>query len=332
MKAIKVLLLSLAILFLGCEKKKIEPIPVGEMNDYKDPAYGFKIKYPKEWKQLGTAGKALFCKSQEVANKFLDPQTGEDGAQVVVEVIRYDGKSPDVLIQSMKEELKQTWQNIEIQADQQITVGDKQAIKVPYVIPVTSKANITGYEVYVAGDTALYKLDFMGYGEQYTAHEAILEAMLNSFEPPVVIAKGTDTWMPSASLETYNTEYFTLQYPDNLNFVPVSKGKSDFAMEMRADRLDCSIHIDVFGAKGLPIEKVWEQNRERYQAKATGETVIDGQKAYWVDYSLRKDISSRAYFVVKNDKVIRITLNWYAPNKDIYFTAFEKCVYSMKLK
>jgi len=64
--------------------------------------------------------------------------------------------------------------------------------------------------------------------------------------------------------------------------------------ELRADRLDCSIHIDVFGAKGLTVDKVWAQNKGKYKSKTTGETTIGGAKAFWVDYSTRKDISSRA--------------------------------------
>jgi len=103
-------------------------------------------------------------------------------------------------------------------------------------------------------------------------------------------------------------------------------------MEMRADRLDCSIHIDIFGAQKLSVDKVWEQNKKRYNAKSTGQTQIDGEQAYWADYSPRKDIGSRVYFVVKNDKVIRITINYFAQQKDVYFPTFENMVKSIKIK
>jgi hypothetical protein len=36
--------------------------------------------------------------------------------------------------------------------------------------------------------------------------------------------------------------------------------------------------------------------------------------------------------MVKNDKVIRVTINYYAPQKDIYLPGFEKSVASLKLK
>lgn len=332
MKIVLSLCLVLMLAFVGCSKK-LEQVKVGEMNDYKDPAYGFKIKYPKEWLQLGPAGKALFTRSQEVANKFQDPRTGEEGAQVVAEVVKYEGKTADSLIQAAKEDLKQTWQGIELQPDVQVTVGGKQATKVSYSIRVTQKTNIQGYEIFVPGDTALYKLDFAGYGEQYNAHALVFDAMQASFELPVVVAKKSDVWQPSTNLNKYACDFFTIQYPDNLNFVPQNKGDKDLVMEMRADRQDCSIHIDVFGAKKLTVDKVWEQNKGRYKLSNSGESTIDGNKCHWGDYSPSiKDVNSRAYFVVKNDKVVRITLNWFAPQKDIYFTTFEKSINSIKFK
>lgn len=323
----------LLLAFQACEKKT-EPVPVGPVNVYRDPGYGFKIEYPQEWKQLGTTGKAVFVKSQEVLNRFIDPTTGEPGAQVTVEVIRYGGKPLQQIVQSAKDDMKQA--NMELSPDQEVTVTGKQAPKVPYLIKATTKTNIYGYQIFAPGDTAVYKLEFEGYGDQFAAHQAVFDAMLKSFEMPVVVAKLPDVWQPSANLETLtNSPFFTMQYPDNLGIAPLTardKENKDYVVEMRADRQDCSIHIDVFGAKKLTVDKVWEQNKGKYKSKTTGQTTIDGEKAYWVDYSLRKDIGSRAYFVVKNDKVIRISLNWYAPQKEIYFPVFEICVKSIKLK
>lgn len=332
MKAFLIITTVFLFLFNGCGKK-VESFKVGELNEYKDPAFGFKVKYPKEWKNFGEAGKAIFTKSQEVVNKFLDPRTGEEGAQVTVQVIKYAGTSAEEIIQQGKDELKQTWQNITVTPDEKITVAGKEVIKVGYGIPVTSKKQISGYDIYVPGDTAMYKLNCLGYGDQYEAHAEAFAAVINSFELPVVVAKKSDQWSPSGNMETYKSDFFTMVYPDNLEFNPVKKAaKHDFAMEMRADRLDCSIHIDVFGAQKLTSEKVWEQNKGTYKAKNSGQIQIDGQNAFWADYSPRKEIGSRVYFVVKNDKVVRTTINYFAAQKDIYFPVFENMVKSLKLK
>ncbi|MFI5251184.1 MAG: PsbP-related protein [Bacteroidota bacterium] len=325
-----ILLAALLVLFvIGCQPKKPDPVPVGEMTEYRDPGYGFKIKYPKDWLSLGQMGNAVFAKSQDVVTHFQDFKSGVPGGMVNVVALDLTGKKPDELIQSNLDELKQAAQ---MDAAEQITVNGKQGTKYPYIIKVTTKNSIIGYQVYFVGDTALYKLDFQGYGDQFEAHAAVFAAILNSFELPVIVARKSDVWQPSPNISAYNSDYLTMQYPENMNFAPVKKGDKDLVMEMRADRQDCSIHIDVFGAKKLTVEKVWDQNKGKYKSRGSGESTIDGNKTFWVDYSLVKDINSRAYFTVKNDKVIRITMNWYAPQKDIYFTTFEKSVTSIKLK
>jgi len=324
----------LAFLLIGCSEKKVAPLPVGEMNEYRDPGFGFHIKYPKDWKQFGAAGKAVFAQSQEVIEKFQNPTGGIEGTMVIVEVIPIRGTTADAIEQKGKEDLKQTWQNIEIQPDiGPLTVAGKQAPIVGYSVPVSAKKKIVAADLYVIGDTAVYKFSQMFFGvDQVTMYTPIINAMINSFEVPAVVVK-SDAWQSSTNLETYPSNFFTLQYPDNLNIVPVKKGaKDDLAMEMRADRLDCSIHIDVFGAQKLTVEKVWEQNKNAYRAKSSDKTTIGGEPAIWADYSPRKDISSRVYFTVKNDKVIRITINYFTPQKEIYFTVFENIVKSMKLK
>ena len=52
MKTTLKLLPGLYILLLlgGCGgETKMEPVPVGEMVTYKDPAWGFQIQHPKGW-------------------------------------------------------------------------------------------------------------------------------------------------------------------------------------------------------------------------------------------------------------------------------------------
>jgi hypothetical protein len=83
----------LFILFIaGCENKPVVPLPAGEMTEYRDPGFGFKIKYPKDWKQMGSAGNAVFAPSQDVINKFQDPATGLEGGMVTAQVIKYAGR------------------------------------------------------------------------------------------------------------------------------------------------------------------------------------------------------------------------------------------------
>jgi len=312
----------------GCGKTEIAPATMGTPNAYKDPGYGFSIQYPEKWLQLGTVGKALFTESQDMADKFIDPRKGIEGGRVLVEV--YPHTAVESAIDSGKMVLAQT--NAEVSPQTDITVDGRNATKIPYSIQATSKTKIFGYEIYVPGDTAVYKLTIEGYGDQYQAHTAVFDAMVASFKLPVVVEKKPDVWQPSPSMSNLDTKFFTLPYPENMEFVDVKKGDKDYVVELKADRQDVTFHVDVFGAVGLTADKVWEQNKGRYRARGSGETTIDGQKAFWVDYSPMANVSSRAYFTVKNDKVIRTTMNWFAPKKDVYFPVLEGMIKSIKLK
>lgn len=326
------------LLLWGCGKTEVPPVPVGAMTEYRDPLYGFMIKYPEQWKQLGTAGKALLTESQEVADQFLSPQPGGlEGVQVIVEVMPPDGRTAGQLAAGRRGELEQM--GVTVSPELTLSVSTKEAVKVPYSYRTEgARSKIFGYEIFVPGndnDTNAYRITVQGFGDQFGAHEAVFAAMVGSFEVPVIVEKLPDVWQASVSMSTLNSPFLTLSYPDNMEFVQVKKGDKDYVTEMRADRQDVSIHVDVFGAKELTVDKVWEQNREKRPynaARKTGETTIDGQKAIWADYSPMRNISSRAYFVVKNDKVIRTTLNWFEPQREVYFPALEAMVRSMKLK
>jgi acyl-coenzyme A synthetase/AMP-(fatty) acid ligase len=58
--------------------------------------------------------------------------------------------------------------------------------------------------------------------------------------------------------------------------------------------------------KALAVEKVVEQNTGKFRgASAPKTTTVSGEKAMYLNYSPAKDVSSRVYFMVKNDKVYR---------------------------
>ena len=99
-------------------------------------------------------------------------------------------------------------------------------------------------------------------------------------------------------------------------------------------RNDCSIDIDIRPAKKLELAKVVEQNSKFFDPKSKGETNIGGDKAMYLNYAPQKvrNINSRVYFIVKNDRIYRIILNYYTPMKKDFLPAFEKVVASIRLK
>jgi hypothetical protein len=88
----------------------------------------------------------------------------------------------------------------------------------------------------------------------------------------------------------------------------------------------------VFGAKGLTLEKVLAQNKGKFAGALEGKATVGGQQAMTLTYQATRDVERRFYFVVKNDKVIRATFDWFKPQRAEYLAAYEKVLSSMKFK
>jgi len=322
---------ALALLLLsGCaQEKKVEPVPVGDMEEYRDPGIGFAIKHPKGWISNSQVGRARFYNAQDVDKKFLDPPgVGAHGVEISVEVI--NTPEPAAKITQLKSEMSSI--GIVLGQEQTVTVAGTQATKVPYTANYGGSNIIYGHHVHIPGDSVIYDLGFAGFGDYYNAYATVFDASLSSFELPKPKEPGRDETLPSETMTEYSGKMFSFLYPDNFNFTNAPKGKFEEVIELRGGRQDCSIRFDVFDAKGLTVEKVYEQNKGTYRAKSTGKATVGGENALFVNYSSRADVESRAYFVVKSDKVVRFTLNWYKPQANKYLPVYEKAVSSIKFK
>lgn len=321
----------LAILLLaGCGGEvKIAPVPVGEMEEYKDPGSGFHLSYPKGWAPGAESGRVSIFNTADAYQKYLEP-TGPYGDAVLV---RVDVRKSADLAATKAEFLKEFSEDGRtMMAEEPITVDGKPGWKVGYKVPYAAKVIMNGHLVGVPADSAYYFLAFSGFNQQYEAHTAVFDAMLASFQLPKPAAPGTDETLPSETFANYDAKLFTFEYPENFNFTGAPKGNNEMTVELRGYRQDCTIRFDVFGAKGLPLEKVFEQNKAKYRARSTGNATVGGQAAMFVNYSPAAQVDSRAYFIVRNDKVYRITLNWFKGQADAYNAAYTKVISSVKFK
>ena len=318
------------LLLSGCGgQKKMEPVSVGEMETYKDPAFGFQIQHPKGWVVNAEVGRAAFYNAPDVDKKFLDPTSvGAIGVEIAVAVT----KIPDPAGAIKKWRDDRIAENYQLQADQSVTVAGKQATKTPYAANYGKNNVIYGHHIFVPADSILYDLSFSGFGDYYNAYNAVFEASLNSFQLPKPVEPGRDVTLPSEAFSEYDAKLFTFQYPDNFNSTNPPKGKDEVVVGLRGQRQDCNIVMDVFGAQGLTVDKVFEQNRSKYKGATQGKANVGGQPALTLTLSAAKDVERRVYFVVRNDKVIRITLDWYKPQRTEYLAAYEKVVNSIKFK
>jgi hypothetical protein len=331
MKLTPVLIVPLAVLLFGsCGEKKMEPVPVGEMQEYRDPGLGWAISYPKDWPVVNAeVGRARFYNASGVETKFRVPnEPGTIGVEISVDAIKTG--DPAALIAKNISEMRAA--QFQVQPEEQIAVAGIQGTKVRYAANYGKGSIIYGHHIYLAKDSMLYDLGFAGFGQFYDAYAGVFAASLNSFKPAKPKEPGRDETLPSENMETYTGTFFSFQYPDNFNSTNPARGKFEEVVELRGRRLDCTIRFDVFDAKGLTVEKVFEQNRGAYRGATAGSATVGGQPARTLTLSPRGDVMRKVYFVVHGGKAIRITLDWYKPQTAEYTAAYDKVIASVKLK
>lgn len=322
---------ALITLLIGCGgKKKTDPVPVGAMTEYRDPTLGYRLQYPADWRINGSAGRVLFFSAEGVDQRFLEP-TGPfpDGVALILEIT--PTLAPDSLWTAQVADL--TKQGFIVEKPFPVTVAGKQAHQVNYTGHYTAQIKEMGHHIYINLDTALYDLRFAGFSDLHDAYKAVFDAMTASFQLPKPAEKGRDQTLPSDAMSDYSTQFFSFQYPDNYNFTNPPRGANDLVVEMRGPNLSTSIRFDVFGAKGLTAQKVFNQNRSRFPGNAvTGKATVNGQEAMTLTYSPTGQVERRIYYIVKNDKVLRITLDWVKTQRQDYLATYDKVIGSIKFK
>jgi hypothetical protein len=326
--SIAVLLVSLLV--LGCGgKKEVTLLPVGAMQEYRDPQYGFHFDHPQGWIAGGEAGRPRIYNSLEAGQRFLDP-TGPypDGVLISVDVVKTTNPAQQKagIIDTLKA------MGIILGQETKVTLAGKPATKLPFEANYAAKIKESGHHLFVELDTVLYDLKFSGFGDLYASHAAILDSVEKSFTFPRAVEPGRDATLPSDVATAYDAKMFTFAYPENFNFENATKGNNELALSLRGVRQDCSIQFIVFGAKGLTLEKVVDQNKGKYPAAVQGKATISGQPAITLTYTAAKDVQRRVYFMVKDDKVYRVILDWFKPQSTDYLAAYEKLITSIKLK
>jgi len=318
------------LFIVGCGgQKTVTPIAVGEMQEYRDPLYGFRFQFPKEWITVGDAGRPRMYNSVEGSQRFLEPLgTYPDGIMIAVDL--YKSATPDQQKATLVEEFKSSGRVLAPEVAS--TLGGKTATLVGYTASWSRQVKEEGMHLFVSLDTLLYDISYAGFGDQFAAHSLIFDAFTKSFEFPKPVEKGRDETLPSENFTSYDAKLFTFQYPENFNFVDVSKGNNEMALGLRGVRQDCSILFHVFGAKDLTVDKVVAQNKGKYPGAASGKATVGGLPALTLTYAPTREVERRFYFVVKDDKVYRVTMDWFKPQRQQYLATYDKVIQSIKIK
>lgn len=318
----------LHVLFLaGCTgEKEVTPVPVGVMTEYVDPVLRAHVYHPLGWIPDIEAGRrARFFSGEGVKERFLDP-TGSypDGAAIHVEIRRT--RSADSVAKALLDEM--TSIGFVLKDHDSVTVDGIRCPRYPYLGNFGGGIMLHGEHIYAATDTALYEITFAGFGTAYEAHRAVFDTSLSGFRFPTPLEPGKDPTLPSQVMAQYNSKTISFSYPDNFNF----EKTTDSVVILRGVRQDCSIRLDVFSAQGNSADKVLEQNISKFSRTSKGAATVSGLPAPYFTYAPTRQVERRFYFVVKDDKVHRLALDWYRPQRSEYLAAYDTFLKSIVLK
>jgi hypothetical protein len=339
-KAMIVLILALLIV-PGCSKKAA--VEIKEWAQFQDQFFKVSFNYPKEWQPFVVTEptKVVVSSSAEAAEKFFDRDPRKpDGVQMIIASERSDSLQDYVkYIRDFKAGKESEGYKVTEMED--IKINGLDGKKVVYSGVIDEKTKIKAIYAATLKDSTIYSVQYAAFNDLFEPNKPVFDSVLASLVLPqkIVIPKGVDAAIPLVQVEKYSDNYIQLEYPANFGPNDIPK-KGDmisgvrFAGNKDGMRNDCSIDIDIRPSKKLPLEKVVDQNSKFFNPKSRGEIKIGNDKALFLNYTPPKvkNIESRVYFIVKNDKIYRIILNYYAPMKKDFLPAFEKVVASIRLK
>lgn len=331
------LLLSIFIFSCG---GKVETPAVTAWKVYHDRFFGTEIKYPENWMFSTDSKKIKLYSTQEVSEKFYELYSvgSVSGKPSGVEIELGSQKFTDTkfsTVDEFKKNEEASWQGIIFSENKNAYLDKNDAIEFSFEAQAGANAKLKVKQIVCAKDSNFYFIKYSGFNEYFDSYSPIFDSILASIILPKAKVKGktVDESLPSEYFTEYESEYFKISHPDNFQYAfPAKKGETIFSVELMGYRQDCTILIDVLPVKNLNLEKVFDQNKGKFNATSTGETTVGGLPAKVLTYSPTAQIERRVYFVVKDDKVYRIFLTWFKPMTKDFKPAFEKSLQSLAIK
>ncbi|OGU18164.1 MAG: hypothetical protein A2X63_00225 [Ignavibacteria bacterium GWA2_35_8] len=338
-------LLTLLSLFFICIilwncTPKAEPEEITGMTTYEDPVVKFSLKHPQNWIIIPTVGSRITIFSSKGAkDRFLQYDAeGKAGAKIDLYAKKLDsGKTFEEFMAKAKNFQPQVYSK-----PVKVILDGMDAYKQTYSFEL-SDGMMEG-EVYYATKDGKYAtaIFFEAFGGTLHGYHKYIEEMLASvklaYEPA---AKKPDTILveaepPSQNLTTRGGDGYTISIPENFTSTTGSARDALSSRNYIGDRrADCNIQVDVIDAtKQQNLKKIVEddKNKAKYGNSTPSATSIGGQSAYVFSYSPGRNVQSRVFFVIKGNKLFRITMNWFKGEESSYLPIFEKCIKSLKFQ
>lgn len=331
-----IIALTLFFLYSCGEKKQI--VEIKELATYEDPILGFSIKYPTNWEiQKYPGDRFLAFTTRTVIKRFrtFEPE-GESGAKIELLAVKLaEGQTLDSVMQK-KQFTPETYS-----APVKITIDGVEAYKQTYEFPLGD--GIFQGEIYYAqkDPQVVTIISFEAFGGTFENYKSSFEQILSSVKLAYIpqltrdtVKKVVEAPPPSSNLVEYKGEGFTIKIPDNFDVRnPKVGGALKSYQYIGERRLDCDIRIDIFDAsKQNKLEKIVEDNKSKHKNTEPKKTEISGENAYFFEYNPIQNVKSRVYYVIHNNKLYRITMNWFVGEEVLYKPIFEKSISSFRFQ
>jgi len=331
------LLATLALFVVSCAKHGT-PTPVDGLTVYTDQVRDFSVKTPTGWFTQKVPGELIVVhSSKEAARRFMSYGKGPAGCKIEYRVIRLDStRTIDTVIQRSKLEFED---NLPRGTVTSTTFAGSPAKKLTLEFE-QEDGTFKSEAYFVQKDSLVTVLYFGAFGGTYKDYASTFDEILKSAtiakdRPKVEVKKDTAAPRgpepPSDTLRNYSAPEFSMDIPQNFQGMKSTSAGVISSVNMVGSRLDCNIQVDVFDAsKQNNLDKIIEQNKAKY-GTSPNSTTLGGQKAAYFSYG-GGQVSSRAYFTVKGNRMFRVTVNMYKPDQGVYQPIFDKCLGSFKMK
>jgi len=336
MKQFAVAVVLVLLTVAGCKTEADVP-PIAGWEQFGDQFFRASFTQPVGWEVQRDPSRITITSSLAAMEKFFDPYSKNDpGAQLTVAAERTDSVRT---LQAVFDELKQGIEESGFRIDgidSSVTIEGHRAIQIEYGGRFDERTSLKVIRAMTYKDTTTYYVQFAGFNEYYKPYRAVYDSALASLmlPKPIVKKKGVDPSLPVAERDRFSNQFVEFTYPTN--FSPsVDKPSTgvEYAMSIKGYRQDSYITLDIRSAQGLALDKVVEQNKERFRRASSPKSAkIGSENASYLDYSPVSGVNGRVYFMVKNDKFYRVIMVYPASLARDFRPAFEETIASLKLK
>ena len=330
--------LLLAISISSCSRDEdMTPVQPGKTVTYRDMVYNFSFKAPEAWVVESQPGKrTTYYTTQGAGTRFTKFTEGDYGARIEV------GSEENTSKETAADIFKNSIENVEFTGPKETTLGGKPAVRYDYKVKGDDENGYVGYRIFGQEDSVVTYFDAATFGaarmNKYRpvfdlAEKSVTLGYVNQVSSTgemdsTAMARMMEQQKPSETLKTYDGSGFSIAYPENFSAGGTGKG-----VAIKGERNDATIQVDILDGKNTTFDKFVAENATKvYRGAGVGNATVGGQAGKVINYSFNPTVKSRAYFVMKGDKIYRLTVNWPTAMEDAFRPAFERSIASFKLK